>query len=154
MPKRWPSKQVVCKVLSASLAFSSLVLLVGTPLIYYTTGLRDFSHRLNQLDERALLSTIPEEERVDGEVFVIDCSCAVYLILDVDVDERYFANQTWWSSDYPQVIVETIDYIETTQPRWLVVRKLTVADGTLGDALEGYSLQSEESERFFIYRLS
>ena len=124
-----------------------------TPTLYYTTGIGDFSYSLNKMDEDALKEIIPEEDRDGGKVFALDCSCAVYLSLDVISEERFYANQSWWALDNDTVISEVITFIETKEPKWLIVAKEEETKKTFKEALSLYDLVSEKAARFDIYRL-
>ena len=147
-------KEIVSKMVSLSVfAIGTLLLSVLTPILYYTTGIADFSYSKNKQDETALLETIPEEERTGKEVFAIDCSCAVYLSLDVTSEQRFYANQSWWAIDNDDVLKETIAFIKEESPKWLIVAKDEESLTNYEECLLSYELVSEEAARFYIYRL-
>ena len=145
---------MVSKMIPLSLfAIGTLLLSVLTPTLYYTTGVGDFSYAKNKQDETILLTTIPEEDRDGEKVFAIDCSCAVYLALDVTAEQRFYANQSWWALDNENVLKETITFIKEKSPKWLIVAKDEESLTNYEDALLSYELVSEEASRFYIYRL-
>ena len=145
---------VVSKLIPLSILSVGTILLSSlTPTLYYTTGVGDFSFSKNKQDETVLLATIPEEDRNDKDVFAIDCSCAVYLALDVTAEQRFYANQSWWALDNENVLKETITFIKEKSPKWLIVAKDEESLTNYGDALLSYELVSEEASRFYIYRL-
>ena len=144
----------IVKTSLASIFFIGIILLGSlTSTLYYTSGVGDFSYSLNQMDEAALKETIPEEDRDGEKVFALDCSCAVYLSLDVISEERFYANQSWWALDNDTVISEVITFIETKEPKWLIVAKEEETKKTFEEALSLYDLVSEKAARFDIYRL-
>lgn len=134
--------------------FSSLsVVLLLTPLVYYTVGLGDFSSKKNDLDVIALNNAIPESERNDNEIYVIDASCAVYLYLDVVTDCKYYCNQTWWSYDNENVFDISMDYVKSHTPKYLVVWK--ESEPKLDASIKAlYTKINDEAARFVIYRLN
>ncbi|MCR5692697.1 MAG: hypothetical protein K6G74_01825 [Bacilli bacterium] len=136
--------------------FAAGIVLFGvlTPVLYYTTGVADLSYALNSQDEKALLETIPLEDRKDEKVFAIDCSCSVYLSLGTISEERFYANQSWWSLDNEEVIPEVITFIKTKKPTWIVLSKDPLSKENFGEALSDYRLISEKAARFDIYRLN
>ena len=144
----------VSKTVQLSVFGVGIILLsVLTPVLYYTTGIVDFDYSKNNLDETVLLKTIPEEDRNGEEVFAIDCSCAVYLALDVVSEQRFYANQSWWAIDNDSVLSETVTFIKERSPKWLVVAKDEDSLSNYADCLLSYELVSEEAARFYIYRL-
>lgn len=151
IPKEKPA--FITKVSLGSLFLLGVILLGSlTPVLYYTTGVWGFEYSLNTQDEKALLKTIPEDERDGEKVFAIDCSCAVYLTLDVVSEERFYANQSWWALDNEEVMPEVITFIETKEPKWLIISKEEVSKKYFEEALSHYELASEKAARFDIYR--
>ena len=151
IPKEKPA--FITKTSLASFFLLGVILLGSlTPVLYYTTGVWGFEYSLNAQDEKALLETIPEEDRDGEKVFAIDCSCAVYLTLDVVSEERFYANQSWWALDNEEVIPEVITFIETKEPKWLIISKDEASKNNFEEALSHYELASEKAARFDIYR--
>ena len=115
---------------------------------------RCFNSEISEDKLEALLElTIPEEDRDGEKVFAIDCSCAVYLALDVTAEQRFYANQSWWALDNENVLKETITFIKEKSPKWLIVAKDEESLTNYKDSLLSYELVSEEASRFYIYRL-
>lgn len=124
-----------------------------TPLVYYTFGLGDFQYSKNEKDITALLNSIKEEDRVNGNIYAVDCSCQVYHLLGVIGDAKYYCNQTWWSFDNPSIMENTLTYVKENRPKYVVLWKETL-DEKWEDALSGYTLVDDSAERFFIYKIN
>lgn len=142
----------VKKVIFGIFSIMTFFLLL-TPVIYYSTGLADFAYSKNEKDIAALKLAIPESERKDNEIYVIDCSCSVYLYLDVVTDSKYYCNQTWWSYDNESVWGESMQYVKEHTPKYLVVWK--GSEEKLDSEIKTlYSVISSDAARFSVYKLN
>lgn len=148
-----PKENKIAKTLIFSLTGAASLVLSLTPLAYYTFGLGDFSYVRNEKDIDALLGAIPKEDRIDGNIYAVDCSCQVYHLLDVVGDAKYYCNQTWWSYGNPSIMDESLKYVKESKPKYIVLWKETL-DERWEEALQSYSLINDEAARFFIYKIN
>lgn len=144
-------ENLILKKIFISLSGVAALALSLAPVAYYTFGLGDFSYSKNVKDAEALLASIPKEDRISGNIYAVDCSCDVYNLLGVVDNTKYYANQTWWSYDNPSVMEESLEYVKTTKPKYVVIWKETLNE-KWEEALQPYTLINDTAERFFIYK--
>lgn len=137
------------------LSFSGVIAfsLSLTPVLYYTVGIGDFSYSRNEKDIKALLNSIPEEDRVNGNIYAVDCSCQVYHLLDVVGEAKYYCNQTWWSYSDASIMEESLTFVKETKPKYVILWKNTL-DERWEKALDEYTLIDESAARFYIYKIN
>lgn len=120
----------------------SLVTLWALALVslYYTVGLNDFSAKQARNVEAAVLR-IPEKERQSpGHVYALDCDPKVYTIGGFISQEKYFANQSWWSTFKSGVKDEVRAYLSSeTKPRYVLVSEAkSWTKENFGDVIEKF----------------
>lgn len=148
-----PKENKTIKKIFVSLTGALAAILSLTPMVYYTFGLSDFQYSKNERDINALLTSIPEEDRQNRNIYAVDCSCQVYHLLGVVGDAKYYCNQTWWSYDDPAIMGEAIEYVRESKPKYVILWKQTL-DEKWEDALESYTMIDDSAERFFIYKIN
>ena len=141
------------KHVSALLACLGLIVLANTGLAayraaapFYKSYLTDIAYdRYHQMNESA--SEIPEDER--DSVLGLGIPAEWYLDMDITPCYRYYTLQQWWSTSENDVYGETVSFVETEHPQWLVTKK----GSTYGvDEIETAYELAEENDYASFYR--
>jgi hypothetical protein len=145
-----PKKKLSVKALRISaVAFATLALAFSlVSPIYYRASQQALvignSTILSSYHEESAvyndLDDLKEEGLKDGDVYLIDAAPSIYLYLGVTSTEKYFSNQTWYGHDNNDVIPETLAYLESDQPRFVIQQKNS--DFSTDSSLEDYIQKS------------
>lgn len=158
--------------LAAFLALISLGFAIAIPTCYYVSDYQGVSYQ-TYLKIREDLLTIPEEDRKsEGNIVGIDVNASIYAgsyinplsdLNEITVSTPYYAFQTWWAQDNPEIGERFVAYLLEEKPKYILLDVVYGEDYTLDsiDAVieSNYSLYqnrkaSENNGRFDIYALN
>ena len=108
------------------LAFLGLIVLAHTGMAayraaapFYKSYLTNIAYdRYHQMSESA--EKIPEEER--DSVLGLGIPVEWYLDMDITPCYKYYTLQQWWSTSENDVYGDTVAYIESNHPEWLITK--------------------------------
>lgn len=151
--KRWHALAVGIAIVVSSRYYidNSLGSMVRTGAVYMG---KKYKAQVNCA--REIIADIPQEEK--GDVFVLNERPYYYLYNDSLPTFKYFTYQSWHGKANPEIIENTIEFINVRKPKWLIMSHLMTEDSE--DPIESVAYGSykycksckSEMGNFYLYQ--
>lgn len=106
----------------AALAILSLCTYYGfeKPLTIANDGEIMTTYAKSKQTEKDVIVLLKDDAERGEEIYLLDCNSAPLLILDKVSNARLICNSSWWSEDNKDMERETIEYLQTEKPKWVI----------------------------------